>query len=486
MKKILISPYFYLLIIISLGLIFRLYKLEFFSPFALDEDLYSWIVKDILVDHHIRLIGQLTSIDGVFIGPFFYYLLVPFFALFSMDPVGAIVPSTIIGIITIISIYYVFSNFFNRTSGLIGSLIYAVSLNIVLYDRWIVPTMLVPLWSIWLLYILFCIEIGEYKRFWILGVLAGLIWHIHIALLPLLGLIPIALFFTKTRPKIHQFALPLLLTIVLMIPFLLFETRHNFQQSIALLSSFGNSTEEAEGMNRLSKIIDASSVMMIRSLFSNWPFSPLIIYLIIFGGLIILKLKKILENHQLILILCWFFAILGSQEISKRGISEYYFASLIIFPILCISLVLNYLNQNFKKIKIAILLIFIYVIYNLISFLNLPVPGESLAERKQVVDFIVADAKENNYPCIQINYITGLGNNTGFRYLFWWKNLQLIKSGVGAPVYSIVLPWTYSPKESNPIFGKIGVIKPPKQHFVDTKTCENPANQLDPLLGFYN
>lgn len=486
MKKVSASPYFYLAMVVLLGLFFRLYQLEHLSPFAHDQDLYSWIVKDILVDHHFRLIGQLTSIEGVFIGPLFYYLLVPFFALFNMDPGGAIVLSTITGLLTILSIYYVFSRFFSQTSGLIGSLVYSISLNTVLYDRWIVPTMFVPLWSIWFLYILLSIQKGEYKRFWILGILVGLIWHIHIALLPLLVLIPFAIIFSKNRPKISMFILPISLATILLTPFFLFEIRHNFQQIIALVASFGKSKDEAEGMARFTKIADASSIMMLRSLIHSWSFPAFVIYPFLTAGLFFLKLKKILSYPQLILIIFWFLAMIGSQEISKRGVSEYYFASLVILPILILSLILSYLNQKFQKIKIAGLLMLIYLIYNLINLFNLPLPGYNLAEKKQVVNFIVKDAKENNYPCIQINYITDLGNNVGFRYLFWLKNLPLIKSGKGAPVYSIVIPWNYSAKESNPVFGLIGVVKPPKRQFNDKTICENPLNQLEQLLGFNN
>lgn len=485
-KKFFFSSYFYLSIIILIGLIFRIYKLEYFFPFTHDADLYSWIVKDILVDHHFRLIGQLTSIEGVFIGPLFYYILVPFFAIFNMDPVGAFIPSTIAGLLTIISIYYVFSKFFNVKTGIIGSLIYSVSLNIVFYDRWIVPTMFVPLWSIWFLYILLCIQKGNYKKFWILGILVGLIWHIHLALLPLLFLIPIALILSNKRPQIGMFISPILFTLIMMLPFLLFEIRHSFSQTTSTISSFGIPTQEAIGINRLGKIFDASSKIITRSLITPWTFPPIIIYLLISAGLFYLKTKKVLDSFKILIIIFWFLALITAQEISKRGVSEYYFSSLIILPILVVSLFLNYLDQKCSKIKIANLFMLIYLLYNVICLIELPLPGESLAEKKQVVNFIIDDARKNNYSCIQINYITDVGNDTGFRYLFWWKNYQLIKSGSGAPVYSIVLPWIFSPKESSPIFGKIGIIRPPKQQFSNTKVCDNPANKLDPLLGFYN
>src|SRR3989344_5149976 len=92
-----------LVLIIGIALFFRLYKLREFYIFEHDQDLYSFIVKDIL-SGHLRLIGQLTSIEGVFIGPLYYYLLAPFYWLFNYNPVSAIIPATFVGLATIISI----------------------------------------------------------------------------------------------------------------------------------------------------------------------------------------------------------------------------------------------------------------------------------------------------------------------------------------------------------------------------------------------
>src|SRR3989338_10745425 len=106
---------FWLLIsILLISLFFRSYQAVERFEFAHDGDLYSWIVKDIVVDHHFRLIGQLTSAPGIYIGPFFYYLLIPFFTLTRMDPVGTIILAILLGLTTTISYYWVFSRIFKK------------------------------------------------------------------------------------------------------------------------------------------------------------------------------------------------------------------------------------------------------------------------------------------------------------------------------------------------------------------------------------
>lgn len=216
--------------ILLLELFFRIFKLESFYIFDHDQDLYSWIVRDILVDKHWRLIGQLTSIDGIFIGPFFYYFLTPFFALLKMNPLAATIPGTIIAMLTIYSFYWTFSRLFNTYAGLVASFIYSVSLANVLFDRWIVPTQLTVLWSVWYLYALFMLHKGNQKSLLLLAVLAGLIWHVHIALGPLLLLIPLVLIISRQKIALKNLLIPSVIFGFLMAPFWFFEMRHDFGQ----------------------------------------------------------------------------------------------------------------------------------------------------------------------------------------------------------------------------------------------------------------
>lgn len=209
-------------LILLVGLFFRTYKAIEWFEFAHDGDLYSWIVKDIVVDKHIRLIGQMTTAHGIFIGPLFYYLLIPFFFLTKMDPVGAVIPITIIGVLTVASYYYVFSKLFNKEVGLIVSFFYAVLLSPVFFDRRVVPSTPTNLWLVWYFYTVVNILRGNYSVLPILGLLTGLIWHIHIALLPALAVIPVAVVLSKKLPNTKQVVFSLLAFLVPFSPFLLF------------------------------------------------------------------------------------------------------------------------------------------------------------------------------------------------------------------------------------------------------------------------
>src|SRR6185369_2156328 len=110
------------LVIVLLVVIFlRSYKpLELFH-YGHDQDLLGWFVRDVLFNHHARLIGQETSSHGIFIGPYFYYLEIPFYLLTHMDPSGSLLLSIILSIFAIISFYFIFASIFNKKAGLIAS-----------------------------------------------------------------------------------------------------------------------------------------------------------------------------------------------------------------------------------------------------------------------------------------------------------------------------------------------------------------------------
>src|SRR4030066_2390927 len=82
--------------IFLLGIFLRFYQIKERFIFGHDHDLAFWIVKDVLLNKHFRLIGQETSTQGIFIGPLYYYLQAPFFAIFRMDAIAEVVTSSLI------------------------------------------------------------------------------------------------------------------------------------------------------------------------------------------------------------------------------------------------------------------------------------------------------------------------------------------------------------------------------------------------------
>lgn len=479
-------------LIIAIALFFRTYQMIAQADFGHDADLYSWIVKDIVVNKHLRLVGQETSAPGVFIGPFFYYSLVPFFLLSNMDPVAAHIPITIFGILTVISYYIVFSKLFNNKVGLIASLLYAVLISMaVWFDRRLAPSTPTNLWTIWYFYTIIMLARGKLKVLPLLGILIGLIWHIHIALLPALSAVPAALLLAKKLPnrsQILKFSIALLIT---SLPLILFELRHDFQQTTGLLQNFTTEREGAKGFYKFQTVVEMVT-KNINSLFfapESFPLTNNFLFpLAILASAFLLIKKRLLAIYEAVPLLTWAFGVVLFFSVSSSPISEYYFYSIEIIFLAIAGLLLFYLLKSSKpgKILVVALLTFITV-KNAFFLITQDTYHKGYVEKKAVVDYIINDAKVKNFPCFSLNYITSPGENVGFRYFFYLKKAHIAVPGRGSPVYSIVIPDEYALKEVKVKFGHIGVIppkeSPPKELMREACSGQN-TNLSDPMFGY--
>lgn len=481
-----------LAIILLIALFFRTYKVVDRFEFAHDGDLYSWIVKDIVVNHHIRLIGQLTSAPGIYIGPYFYYSLIPFFILTRMDPIGTVILAILLGLVTTVSYYWVLSKIFKKNVGLIGAFLYAILITTVNADLWVVPTVTTSLWAIWYFYSLVMLSRGNFSVLLLLGILVGLVWHIHIALIPTLLAFPVAIFFSKKIPNFKQIIIFIISLLITSTPLILFEFKHNFIQTYSLINNFSYHQEGVPtGFYKVQLVLGMLTKNLNQLFFAPWSFgltNNLIFTLAVLLSVIFFIRTKLISLKEIVPFYVWIIGPILFFSLSSSPISEYYFTNTNIVFIAGISLALHYLFKSFKKGKIIVLTILCLILFkNLYFLITQNYYNKGYLEKKSVVDFIVKDSKSKNFPCFSINYITSFGENVGFRYFFYLKNAHIAVAGRGSPVYSIVIPDEYAKNEVKVKFGHIGVIPPseiPTEELMQDACSGQNTNLTDPMLGF--
>lgn len=484
---------FIFVLVLLLGLFFRAYKVIEWFEFAHDGDLYSWIVKDIVVDKHIRLIGQMTTAHGIFIGPLFYYLLIPFFFLTKMDPVGAIIPITIIGVLTVASYYFVFSRLFSKQIGLVASFLYAVLLSPVLFDRRVVPSTPTNLWLVWYFYTVINILRGNHSVLPLLGLLAGLIWHIHIALLPTLAVIPFAMILSRKFPNPKQITISLVAFLIPFLPFLLFEVRHNFSQTSAFVKGFTVNQGGDTGFDKLNLVIIKIASNINRLFF--YPQDLKFVNHTLFGvfvlllGVALVK-TRLLRLTELLVFYFWTGIIIVFYTLSSSPISEYYFANIEIIFLALVSTILYFVYKSSPLGKYLVIILLAFVFFKNISFLlTTQVYKKGYNERRAVALYIKEDSYNKGLPCVSVSYITTPGENVGFRYFFWLNNLHITQIREDSATYSIVIPRELAWGADEKDFGQIKLIPPEKiPNSKDiAKSCSGQnTNLTDPMFGFTN
>jgi len=475
------AKWFPLVLIIGIALFFRLYKLQEFYIFEHDQDLYSFIVRDIL-SGHFRLIGQLTSIDGVFIGPLYYYLLVPFYALFGYDPLSAYFVATSIAVASLLSIYYVFYKLFNSKAALIGVFLYACSLPLAVFDRWIVPTQTTILWSVWYLYALFITLKGDKKGLLMFGVLTGLIWHIHVALFPLLLLIPVSIVLAKMKYERKYILVAIAFFVFLTLPFWLFEIRHGFQQIIGLIASIGQDRSGIKGIERFLLALDGVAIGFVKFIYYKWKAPFTVIYFFLALLAVFLVKKRLLSKKQITILVFWIVLVIATQFISKRAISDYYFNNLVVLSLAAISLFLAEIATRKRSRVLIVISLMLFGAYNFYLLLT-ESQNDGYLHKERLVQNIKEDANKSGFTCIGINYVADFGAGVGFRYLLWYSGLKTVKPSSDIPVYDIFIPYyNYSPQPQIK-YGLFGLKHPEDRNYDFTK-CSDPSYQEQPLLGY--
>ncbi|MBI4157479.1 hypothetical protein HY502_01385, partial [Candidatus Woesebacteria bacterium] len=368
--------------------------------------------------------------------------------------------------------------------------LYAVSYYTVRNDREVVPTMPVIIWTAWFFYALHLFLSKKQKLgFLITGILAGLIWHINFALVLLLPLIPLSIYFSKIKINLRSFVLGLISFAIFASPFFVFEFRHGFTQMTSIISSLStNQKDIVSGTPKLERV-----VRLVAKDITNFTWgeisglSHFLAPILISLAFIYLVKKKIIEKRVGIILVVWVLAYVLFFSAYSKIVSEYYLNG-ILFPfIFSITLFLSSLAERKKTAKIALLVLFLFGALNVYRFFAEPINRSGYVERKAVIAQIRQDAARNGYPCIAISYITDPGLDLGYRYFFYLADMHVNRPEIQRPVYTIVYPLKPIFKEDK-TFGAIGLIYPDYKRYtrkgVEESCRGENSNLTDPMFGY--
>ena len=479
-----------LTLLLGFGFFLRIYNFQELFLYSHDQGLAGWFIKGVLVDRHLRLIGQETSTHGIFIGPFFYYLLIPFYIIFGMDPKGGVFLVALLGLLTIFSLYFVFSKVFNQKVGLVASVLYTFSFYTIFNDREVVPTMPVILWTVWFLYALSLIFKGRLKKaFILLGVLLGLIWHLNAALVLVLPLVLITIFLSKRKIEYRSIFIGFTSLFLTTLPLIVFEIRHGFSQSRALIISLTtNQSDIVSGYEKFARTLYLVGKNIRGFLWGdmvNIPNELLLIASVILAYY--LYSKKVITRNWVIVIFSWILIYVTFFSLYSKVISEYYLNGLLVVWIIVFATFTTHLLSKNKLRNIGYVLVLLFVGANLYRFFTIPINKSGYKYKKAIVEEIKVNAESYGYPCVAVSYITDPGLNMGYRYFFWRKGLHVNRPDSGSPVYTIVYPL----KDIFPVdktFGALGLIYP-EYTIYDPDSVKNScsgedSNLTDPLFGY--
>lgn len=414
-----------LLLILILGAYLRLYKIRDYLTFLGDEGRDVLVVKRMIVDHKFTLLGPTASVGGFFLGPIYYYFMMPFLWAFNLDPVGPAVMVALFGIATIYFIYKTGKDFFDPKAGLVAALFYAISPVVIAYSRASWNPNIVPFFTIIIIYLTKKIVTdNQWKKIIWLGFLFGISLQLHYLVSFLaIGIATYLIFYGRLK-RIKEYFIGVLGFFLGISPFLLFEVRHGFPNTISLFNFIFHGKEIGVGKISFINIITNVSERLFSRLITNNNL-PLAVILLLSTLIIYFYCYYKNRNNPkivqtLILLLFWGVFGVGLFGFYKKPIYDYYLGFLFPLSFLLTGHLFSHLSEKlFGKILTLGLIIFIFIL----NWAGIPFrfPANKQLDQTINISRFVFDKTEGKP--FNFALITGQNSDHAYRYFFEvWNN----------------------------------------------------------------
>lgn len=371
LRNIIKNPIFVLIAIFIFALFLRVYLIPdnlFFGP---EQGRDMLVVRDIVQNGNLTLIGPKTETEGIFYGPAYYYLMsIPYF--FTSNPIFLSFFLIFLNTLGVFFIYLLGKELLGKRAGYIASLLYAVSFWVIVSDRWLSHPPLSITAGILFVYFLVRFVKGEKKSLIFSSVPFALAGQFQIFSYAILGAVLFAAIFLFTERFKKNFtsflSFIVLAAIFSFVNILLFDVRHDFLISNNIMNFLTRQTGLYIPFSKsLELSISNFSYVLNRTII---PQSSLFSFFVFFvGGSWILS--KWTKDKFAILILVWAFSPMIIFPLFRHLTQSHYFMSAVPAYLLLATFLIN--RAWIKKRFLGFAFMAVIVILNLSIWLkNIP------------------------------------------------------------------------------------------------------------------
>jgi hypothetical protein len=430
-----------LAVILLIGLFLRVYKLSAMVNFDFDQEYAAMFAYKVLVEYPIQTIGQGLSVQGLFMGPFYFYYLVPFFAITHLHPIGGYIGSVVLGLITIVAYFFILKEIFGPRAGLIAAFLRAILFHKIQNDWTMAPSYGSELAVLFTWYFFYKYWNGKTQYLPWLSFIFGLYTSFHPILFPLYAVFLILVALRRKFPTIKQLIFSIILFVIPISPLIRFEYYRHFLEVKMLFSLHASNTGETKTLHTLWNYI--LIVFHYPSFIFGIPLQGIwgtLLSLAFFGILIWLLVRGIgfwKETFHKVILIITAAVVIGYYLVLPVHAPEYYFYAIetLVFIYTAASLAL-FRKALFEKI--------VYIILAAIFFVNISAMYRqwthptfiSLADKEYIFQQI--KLRQANNPHYGIFYTADPGQQYGLGYLQRYYHLDM--SGEALTTYEIVIP----------------------------------------------
>lgn len=387
--------------IISLAAFFRFYKIDQYMTFLGDEGRDAIIIKKLLTEGDLPLIGPPTSVGNIYLGPLYYYMMAISMGIFWLNPVAAAGMNAFIGVLTVALIYFLGKVWFNRQAGLIAGYLYAISSVAITYSKSSWNPNPAPFFALIAIFSLYKLHrSGNFLWLILTGFSLGAALQMHYLaalLIPVVVILWIIEYFFR---KINKLKSKLIFSgtvsgissfLLVMLPLVIFDIKHNYLNYRAITELFSGGS--AVGGNILANIVRVPSIFS-DNLIGRYIGGENFYLLILVSLLVMFGLAYRIVTWPKIALGVWLIVGLFGLTFYQQSIYDHYLGFLNPVPFLLLGSSVIFFQNLGSKVKWVISggLAILFVSLTIVNLQNSPIfkpPNKQLQRTQEVVRFVI-------------------------------------------------------------------------------------------------
>ena len=379
----------FLFLILLLAIYLRFYNLRNSFMFQGDQGRDALIVSQIFKDKDPVFIGPVTSIGNMYLGPFYYYFMLPFLFLSYPNPMGPVYAAAGLSVLTVFLLFQISKKIFDQKTAYLATIFFTLSAAVVNLARFSWNPNIAPFFSLLMFYFTY-LSWQKNSKYWLAVSLcfAILIQLHYVTLLSFLGAFSIFLiqliakiklqkknFFKKERKFISNILLAVIIFFLSLTPLILFDFKHdfiNYRSFTSILTEKESFNLERKagrkGLSAITKFISidlkdrASQVLFEPSFGVNKNNHPMLFFTLIVTVIYLVKNRKKLKASEIVLLAYLVSGIIGIS-FYQHQVYEHYIAYL--FPFVYIFYGLFF--AKFKNKWLMLILLVPFLIYFIVN-----------------------------------------------------------------------------------------------------------------------
>ncbi|MCE7897990.1 MAG: hypothetical protein DPW11_00720 [bacterium] len=417
-SKLNLRTSFIVLGIFIISSITHLYRINELHTFHNDEGRDAMIASAMIETGSPTLLGPQTSVGNMYLGPIYYYFMVPGLLLAGGDPVGPAIMIALSGILTSIGLYFYGRRMFSAWVGVAAALVMSLSPIFIHYTKSSWNPNLIPFIALLMLFTY------DKKQYLFLGLLGGILFQLHYVAMLFFATLTLSLLYQSRSVKG-------LITIIggffiSSLPFWVFEIRHDWINLQAffnfIISERGSDPNTPSYLSRFIqnglKII--TDLIASKTLTNNTTPN----FMVVLSAILLVLTKftlpkkglaKSTYNFLLIIIL----VSVAGTSILRDAIHPHYIGYL--FPIISLAIAAVFASGS-KIVRIfGVIFFVVWLIHSVpVTYANMTA-GDSHQKLKgrEVAGYIMRDAKDHKY-----NVVAAYDNSRETTYLFYLHKLN--------------------------------------------------------------